>query len=332
MDQSNSTGMNYFDMVRHRNGPDALTKAFLQIEKQDRVRMLKIINNPNLSFTSLYLLKKQLTSSRYITQMSVRNQYAIKICEAIEKKIPSSTRNLISSSNPNEFNATLRWMVETGSADDGLSNKFDEVMDTATSYLTKLYQDPSLLPVTAAMIFKRCREGRFYHDLVWAFFESRNPLSLALIASYLCSTLWDEAELARKLLSFIPCIVSGLSMDCQTQYLRCLEWLKENTPFMRYTGESFQQSYNPAPYTVCLEAKYMCNPNLTNPEKELNGLSPAEAALLRSFKQLDQNSQIRLSDYSYLLYRNNIQHWYWWRSLPIDEQIKAANKTMGGFR
>ncbi|MBK5240310.1 hypothetical protein [Clostridium sp.] len=139
----------------------------------------------------------------------------------------------------------------------GLSEEKDEILDITAALLIKTHNDNSILPIIVDTIFFRNREGLFNHDLIWTFFEARDPYSLMLIANYLYSDDARDIELAYKLLDFVPSIdMRNGRGDSENQYTTIFYWLKENYRFLYFTGESFQRTSNPIPYKIDLHEKY----------------------------------------------------------------------------
>ena len=68
-----------------------------------------------------------------------------------------------------------------------ISDEHDEILDVTASLLIKTHNDKTILPTIVDTIFSRNRKGLFNHDLIWAFFQARDPYSLMLVANYLNS-------------------------------------------------------------------------------------------------------------------------------------------------
>ncbi|HEY5588621.1 MAG TPA: hypothetical protein VIK86_06665, partial [Candidatus Paceibacterota bacterium] len=96
--------------------------------------------------------------------------------------------------------SVLKGMFERGVVQNGQSNDNDELLDATATLLIKIHKDKTILPIIVDMIFFRNRKGLFTHDLIWAFFQAREPNSLMLIANYLNSEDMNDVKLACKLL------------------------------------------------------------------------------------------------------------------------------------
>ncbi len=210
------------------------------------------------------------------------------------------------------------------SLSDVFTDDVDEAFDAASGILTSIYKDKTCLPAIVKMIFKRHKEGRFINNLVWAFFQCSDPGSLILIANYLNSKEPEEMELAKKLLNFIPEQKVLSDRVLESGYKKIQEWIKENTPFLYFTAESFHQTSNPKPFIVNYGAKYLCKAVSVNTGKMLKPLTKEEAELLDNFNQSDETSMELISKFSFKLNIKNKTLWNIWLQFPIEQQKKLA--------
>lgn len=316
---------NELDRVRHDRGNDGLRDCFKQLVQKDRGKAIDLINEEELSFTSLFVLRGEIQQLGFFDQMNIRNKIALEIVDETlkEYKVELAPSDMISNFIQN-VRAALKWMLTTGAFDDGMSDEYDEVMDVTAILLVKVYKDKGILPLLADMIFKRYKLGNCIHDLAWAFFEGKEPYSLILIGNKLRSREIKDVELACKLLGFIPGVDVKSSVDGETQYFGFFNWIEENRPFLYFTGESFQQKNSPTPYVVVLEAKYLCKVISIDTGKSLEPLTREENELLSSFDKQDDDKKILLSSYSFRLHHDDVNRWTMWLRRPIEEQIKIA--------
>jgi hypothetical protein len=323
MDRSNPVC--YLDQIRLRDGRDKLINYFSDLLLKDMVEASNLINSESIKFASLFLLRESIEATELPNNLNSRNKLALEITDEIllgETKI--SVTEYLTSDYIQMTNSVLRWMLETGLADDGLNDDFDEVLDGTSALLLEIYRDKSILPDIADLIFIRYKKGTLIHNLVWAFFEAQDPQSLALIAERLRSKDSKDVELASELLSFIPGITMYRNTDKHKQYLYFLNWIEENGLYLEFTGQSFQQSCNPAPFIVNLDAKYLCKSFFSNNAKPVKYLDEEECQLLNHFKKLDINSKQLLSTYSFRLYHSNPHLWNTWIHYSIQEQLRIA--------
>lgn len=325
------SNMGILDSVRLNYGTDKLKTYFYEVALQNKEKAIELLNDKSLQFPTLFSLQPEIKKFDLYDGLSPRNQYSINITEEIlARKISDSGR--LSPGYRDNTLSVLRWMLQTGYSADGLNNQYDEVLEVAAILLIKAYNDVSVLNIVVELIFNRYKKGTYIYDLVWAFFESRDPQHLTLIASRLRSNEWKDVELARKLLKFVPCIAQNRGMDNTRLYSAAIDWIKENYPFLQYTGESYQQHGDPKPYEVSDEAKYLCKTVLiNNGDAFRSSLTEDENTRLESFKKLDDDTQKLLSDCSYKLYRQNFSWWRTWMGYPVDEQVRMAKRLLGGL-
>lgn len=323
--------INFLDKRMDDSGVDNIRSFFYQLAKENEKEALNLINDENLHFTSLFVLRPEIEELDLFQKLNARNRIAL----GITNEILSSKRNIsdveyLSFDYIQAVHSVLKWMLETGCINDGLDDQYDEILDITAIFLTKIYRDKTVLPIIAEMIFRRYKQGLLIHDLAWAFFESRDPISLSIISERLQSKELKDVELAQELLSFVPGIGIRENIDIQKQYLSFLDWFGKNNLFLHFTGESFQQVKNPVIYRVVLEAKYLCEPASIDTGEILRILSRKECKLIDQFKRLDKNTQKLLSEFSVMLHHNNICKWQYWLECPIGEQIKFAR--IGGIQ
>jgi hypothetical protein len=318
------------DNTRLDKGIDGLKSCWRKLVRSDIRKAIELINDEKLCFCSLYALMPEIRRYGMIPLLSGRNRKAVEISNGIALKNRASIERLTNNRNNSTFHV-LKWMLETGCADDGLDNRYDEIMELSAVLLTKCYKDSSLLQLIIDMTFNRYRKGFLIHHLVWAFFEARTPKSMNFIANYILSSEPKDYELACKLLNFIPYIEARDSSDRISQYYNTIQWIEENHPFLHYTGESLHQTSKPQPYTISREGKYLCKPVMTDEKRLSDSLGEDEKNLLADFKELGTKTRILLSDCSYQLYRRSFNSWNIWIHYPVDEQIKTAKLMMGGF-
>ncbi len=324
--------LSYLDKLRHYQGTYKVKASVKKLGETNRKKLIYYLNDKKMSFSTLFILLPEMDRLNIYKELSQRNKVALRICaqvmqdEALREKITMDTDK---AENSDEKHFTLKWMFATGYKDDGLNDKFDEVLDATVALLIKTYKDKTILPNVAEMIFKRHRKGLFKHDLIWAFFESHDPYTLRLIANYLRSREKKDVQLASQLLNY------NISEDVNSNkvqphsYQSYLLWLKENYSFIYYTGESYQLTAQPSPWRVNLGKKYLCE---HKPQGENRiAAQEKEQRALKDFDQLNDNEKLLLSDFSYKLHKRNIYSWKKWMASPVDKQIESAKKGLGGM-
>ncbi len=328
MSNFNQNSLSTFDEVRTSRGNHELSEYFLKLVRSDAKKAIRLINEDLLSFPSLFLLKSQINRTPISRYLNKRNKNALMLADAITSKNFwrfSNVSRIIGSDTP----SILKWMLVTGKDESGLKSHYDEILDSCALILVKEYKDNSILPVIKEIIYDRNRKGLFDHDMIWAFFESRDPNCIMMLAEGLNSPDTIDIEISKKLLRFIPGINNNNSPE-NMQYLNILYWFRDNYPFLYYTGESFQQKPDPSPFEVSLPAKYLYKKVSIDNSRIENNLTPEELKAINQFNSIDEKSQLLLANYSFILHSRNTYVWYNWIHYPISEQLKIAGARLGG--
>ncbi|MBE9593085.1 MAG: hypothetical protein IMF19_06365, partial [Proteobacteria bacterium] len=123
----------FLDQVRLKDGNDKLKKVFQESAAHDKEAAVNSLNHEDLQFTSLFLLRDDIEKLAIAEQLSERNRIAMEIVDDVlsrdEKSSPASSRLPICD-HIQMVHSVLRWMLETGSKDDGLSAEYIQVLDT----------------------------------------------------------------------------------------------------------------------------------------------------------------------------------------------------------
>lgn len=325
-----STSLNELDQVRRSQGANALKSMFLKSGLENSQNAINQLNSENLTFTSLFLLQPEISELNLRDNLSQRNQTALSICKRVtDGKTISDNSDMQDSPENEQYHKVLLWMFKTGSADDGLSDEFDQIIDILASILIKTHHEKSILPIVVDVIFKRNQKELYIHDLVWACFLSRDLDVLRLIAEHLVSSNPRDVELAKKLLHLQQESPRSRNVDNQSLYTAYLSWLKDNNPYIYFTGESFNLTNCPSHCSVDLEAKYLCKENVICVSKQNSQLADYEQSCLNSFNKLQDNDKAVLARHSQKIYRENPSYWNQWIKLPLDKQIYLARHSGG---
>jgi hypothetical protein len=322
----NSEGSNGLDRIRLRFGNEKLVEYIMNLHESNPKHAELLLNGSRVSFTCIYLLKRNTDSSKILNNSSLRNKKAVQLVDRVAQRSSSDSAHLYQSDfyEENRDNRNLyKWILETGYRDDGLDEIFDEILDIAAIILLGEYKEKRYLKIVADLIFSRHERGAYFYDLVWAYFRCRRLECISLIAQRLRSPVRKDVELARKLLSFVPCVGNRPVENSLFQYYGCMQWLEENGAYLYYTGESYQQKNNPCPFAISHEAKYLNKP-LKEFENYYDSDTNRARSSLYSFSNLDEKAKEKLSSYSYRLYRRNKKSWEIWINSPLDEQLKIA--------
>ncbi|KNY26682.1 hypothetical protein [Pseudobacteroides cellulosolvens] len=321
---SSSLHMNYLDKYRLKNGADKLRIHFNHLCSKNYNYALMQLNSSTLRYPSLFALKNEIRSLGIFDKLNARNKSALDITDKIYN-------NNISLIYDKENYNTLSWMFNTGYMADGMSQRYDEVLDKTAILLIKVHKDNSCLNVVEKLIYNRHRKGSFIYDLVWAFLESRNPKCIDLMLKRLLSNNEKDILLSKKLLGFIPCITPENTRKKNTIYCKAAKWIKDNYNFIYYNGDHFHQTPKPSTFRLSLENKYLQNTTHLKSHENKRYYTDFEALAIDSFRKLESDSQKLLSDYSHYLHKHNRNMWNSWIVKSIPEQLEIT-KSSKNFR
>lgn len=318
---------NTLDKIRIDKGNNKLSDYFYKTLLRNPSKAVTLINQSNLSFPAFNILIPQISKPYLLKYLNKQNKAALKITKGIRSKNFSRFSQIVKDIDSNTPEI-LKWILESSKDEDMSRGEYIEILDSCAIMLVKEFRDDSILPVLKEIIYSRYKQGLFFHDILWAFFESRNPNCILMLAESLNSSNEKDVELSKKLLKFIPVAKSSV-LSNEILYKSIFYWLRDNYPFIFYTGECFQQMPNPSPFEVSLDAKYLFKKVSSDGSIE-NSLTQDEMKLINIFDTLDNNSKILLSNYSFILRNQNIYLWNNWIHYPISEQLKISVAKLGG--
>ncbi|MGI5971945.1 MAG: hypothetical protein ACOX7P_09555 [Oscillospiraceae bacterium] len=290
---------------------------------RDRRGLLNHVNDERLSFPAFFVIMKELHKLGSFSELRPRNLAALRICS--DKISIPGWKSAVQIDNTQVHEALL-WMFNTGKHWEGPSrgrDDFDMLIDYIASMLVVTYDDRTVLRDIADIIFRRNRKGQFIHDLVWAFFQTLDKESPALIAERLLSGNSRDVELACKLLHLDPPeSITGAAK--KRKYDEYITWLNENRPYLYLTGEHFQQMENPKHFDIDMEAKYLgkeISPRFKTPVERL---TREEVECLESFRSASSHEREMLADYSCKLRSRDMNQWRDWIRKDIARQVMSA--------
>lgn len=315
----------FLDEVRLRNGANEMVTFFDLLVEHDTEEAVSFINDDNLKFATLFILRNNIEETKFYGLLNLRNKIALRLIqEMLTGENSPYTIEELRSAYVESVRTTLLWMLKTGSSDDGMNDEYDEVMDKTAILLTKVYRDRTAMETMADIIFQRNAKGLFTHDMIWAFFEAKDPLSLIIIANHMFSENVMDEKLVRQLLNFVPDINTEKHIEKEKAYTLFMTWLKNNILFLHYTGESFQHTSRPMCYKVSEQAKYLCQCACIENGDILKELTEEENKLLEEFNKLDKKTRQLLSNFSFKMHYENFDWWKHWIKRNILQQINIA--------
>jgi hypothetical protein len=315
------------DLVRVREGAGPCRAAFQSVCAQDSRKAAALLNDRRLTFPCLYTLSPEIEPGLY-PYLSRRNALGLRLIHRAQDTAGTQQTDSLSHTGKDEH-AALKWILETGRAEDGMEDAYDEILDIAASVLLNAYRDASVLPLVSDMIFARHREGRNIHDLTWAFFNIRHPGALRLIAEGLCSGDAQDVSLACDLLGIES---HGGESDPRRRYEDYMQWLNDNDPYLYFTGESMQYASAPAYCRVDLDRKFLQRGTASYQKKPLVPATREEEARLRAFRAMGDEDKKLLAEYSQRMHSRDARAWKRWMRHPVGEQLRAARMAEEGSR
>jgi len=324
----NWSSLSYLDQMRFCQGFSRMRDVFHALAARDRQKALQYLNDGRLQFPSLFILMPEIEAFNLFDYLNARNKTALNLCvKKINKQNSAIHLDPLSSQDSNTTHQVLKWMFHSGIHWEGPKedyDAYDAVMDAAAELLIGIYEDKTILPAVAALIFKRNRNGLFIHDLVWSFFQSYDPNSLLLIAEFLLSDNFQDVELACKLLHLQLPQGMGRVEATQKLYREYRAWLRENSPFLYFTREHFQFTSDPNPLRSDLEAIYLYREISPKTKKPIDPLTEDEMACLNGFRECAEEEQALLAAYSRKLHNREKRSWDKWIHTQLAQQVSTA--------
>ncbi len=301
------------ETIRKTEGIKRLEKHVKTLIQHDKKSAAAHLNDESLTYSTLYILSSTIRENGLNKYLSDRNKVALAIQQDIlaKERTPSAPFPYSICDLPQFVQSVLRWMVETGSADQ-LNARYRLVIDRSAGLLTTIYQDPTDIPLVSELLFKRNDDHHSTHYLTCAYFSSRNFSSLLPIGEKLQSPSQKQVAFASELLHFI----SGLE-DSTDRYAYFRAWYEENLPYLCPNENNYEMTAELSPYVVDHYAKY----------KEQRTTQSSERHEDLTFQTLSENLKVNLADFSYKLRRNSREEWKEWMRQPLDAQIRLIEEV-----
>lgn len=192
----------YLDQIRIERGDRKCVRVFRRTCEIDLKHAMDYLNDPKLSYATLYLLLESIREQSLYSYLSERNVMALLMTNQITAKDHSAQRvNYLAS--PNEAQKrVLRWMIQTGCVEKEPDKEYQQVMDVLLSVCVNHCPEENLLPRIVPLIFQRERQGQPTHRLVEILLGTHIEAGEReqFIAPYLYSPQESERRLANRLL------------------------------------------------------------------------------------------------------------------------------------
>lgn len=308
--------------LRNAEGNEACKQTFAAMCGANPQRAADLLNQSDTSFPCLFAVLPEVRENGMEGNLSQNSNIAACVVNQIANE--EATEDYLTEKSDENL-SVLRWILETGHNDYTLGDSYLKVLDIVSAVLIITYEEKSILPLVENMIFERHRRGLCIHDLVWAFFRMEDFSVMKMVAAHLNAENEDEANFAANLLH----LPDNGAENRTAQYENYVNWLDENEPFLFFTYEGMQYTSEPNVVDVDNERKYMHKTSRIFGHDPLSGDNDDEQACLQEFRELQDNEQQTLSDYSHRIYREDQQAWQEWMSLPVSLQLETARGEEG---
>lgn len=320
------SNINRLDEIRINEGQDKCKEFFYNTASANKREAVKLINDVQLSFACFYILIPMLSSLGFYQNLNLRKKLVINIIHQMLMPETYYSGNDYLSAKDKEAYEILLWMIKTSFSESDISDEYEQIIDIAAATLINIYNEKTILPEVADLIFKRNKKGKFINDLVWAYFNSKDIKAVTLIANRLISEDNSEVNLAKRLLN-----INDIIINKEKAYNKYKNWLNENDQFIYFTEECNQFKSKPVPVKADVDRKYL-NKGVESYEKTpIIPENEQEMECLASFSRLKENEKEILSDYSYKLKKEDLSEWQRWISSPIKEQLSQAKREQEDF-
>lgn len=319
------------DQYLEENGSIKTKYYFSQLILRNKWLAIHLINQIALDFSTLYYIIPLIKQSNLYDYLNPRNKFAITVYEDIlYNKNTNPDLDLIKEQNMPLYLNVLRWMLSSSLNNTISDCDYDKTMDVIATILIKEHNDTTILITLVDLIFIRCRNGSFYHDLIWILFQSNDTTVLELISNHLNSNDNREKKLAFDLLTHDYPRIRNKQLDSANLYNTFHAFIDENKNYITFTGESFNLSSNPTFFNVNLDSKYLCKKIDRSSTIHHLPFTINELKQLKDFHKLDREKQIQLADFSNSMYKDNLTSWNQWVKEPVIQQTYALHNSYGG--
>ncbi|WP_099205500.1 hypothetical protein [Scatolibacter rhodanostii] len=238
MNQSESTI--HLENIRVEQGDEVCIDEFRKAAKRSRAEAVKLLNDNSMTFPCLFLLMPSIEEFRLQQQMYTKYAIAVEVSKQILNENYNPRKDYLKNGGE-KAHETLIWMLTTGYQENKPAEKFQKIIDIVVSVLIHIYHETGILPQVAELIFTRRIRGENVHELIWAYFRSRETKSLQFIAEKLPSSDLAEADFIYDLL--------GISHDTKLapaeEYEKYIVWLQENENKLVFNEENKQYTSRP---------------------------------------------------------------------------------------
>lgn len=226
--------------ILQTQGKSACINRFQQVSKQNKNMAISLLNSKDMTFPCLFALIPHIEKTGLQQKMLTKYAVSMEISKQILSKDYSPKHDYLKDNSQKSRDALL-WIVETGLDEQFPPEEFQLIIDISVSVLINLHKETSILPNVAKYIFARRKRGQNVHELIWAFFRSRNISSLKLFAEQLLNADNSEAEFICDILG----IEYNSKINPKREHKKYVDWLSENEKTLLFNEENKQFTAKP---------------------------------------------------------------------------------------
>jgi hypothetical protein len=322
--QTGETAQNPLNQL-YRRSTDLLKQSWAEWSLSDRTHALAMINDPQLEFPVLFLLRDKLAIRD--SELGVRPKLVLSQIDNVLQGAESTPMEVDSFPDQHELIVgSLLWMLRTG-WQNIISTDYTQVIDRTAIQILHTYHQNWIKGMTD-LIFYRYKNKSQRHYLVSALLETAEPVSLVYQANYLLSDQNVENSYARRLLGFIPVVRHAVTN--QAAFLAFEAWYEENGNYLVYTGENNDAVPGGIPYRIHYSAKYLGKVVQAKSGQPIQALLPEEKINYQTFIRLPDRAQKTLAASSARIRKQKLDQWRLWMERSVHEQLESVRTYSDG--
>lgn len=287
-------------------------KDFLDkfVKNIDNKTAINIFNTEKISFVTFYQLIPHFEKQNLIEKFPRKYNVTHKILN-----------NNIENIKENDLYNAQKWIFSSAVNENYFTNDYDEIIDNSANSLLHDFKDYSILNDVCTLIFMRNRKNLYNHDLLRTYLMVNDKNNIKYIINMLKSSDITDVDFARELLDNFN--TENTKIETFSAWNN---WYNENSPYLFYTNENFQQTSNPSTYKIDLKSKYLQKSITNNRENDIFSIKEQEK--LKEIENIAENDVLSVCHYTHLV--KNYKKKSDWTALPINDRIRIANKHFGG--
>ncbi|MFT8871229.1 MAG: hypothetical protein ABF868_02945 [Sporolactobacillus sp.] len=305
--------------------PAALIEHWRSAVERDAASAYQYINDPQLDYPALFLLRDQLDVRG--ADLNPRVRIALSHVQNVLHGADNGLETTASLTDQHDqvVNA-LKWVLSSGWKHI-LSTDYTQTIDQTAIQLLNTYHSGVLKQMTDLIVYRYKNKSQ-RHYLISAWLETADPRLLVHLANYLLSDQNVEQTFARRMLGFIPEVRHAA--DQQTAFLSFETWYETNSPYLIYTGETNDVLPGGKPFRIHYSAKYLGKTVDPKSGEPIQCLIAKEKTNYQQFIRLPLRMQIHLSIFSARLRQQQPIVWRHWICQPLAHQLASSGSRVEG--